>query len=78
MKKTTVKLSFDDEKLAAIRMYMAKKDADLDDELLSQLEKLYEKFVPANVRDFIADRATVQESDSNRRSPKPIAGDEPQ
>lgn len=75
MKKTAVNLAFDDEKLAAIRMYMAKKDVDLEDELLSQLDKLYEKYVPANVRDFISDRTTVQDSDSNRRLSKQIAGD---
>lgn len=75
MKKTTVNLAFDDEKLAAIRMYMAKKDADLDEELHTQLEKLYEKYVPANVRDFIADRAAVPESDSHRRLSKSMTGE---
>ncbi len=70
MKKAVINLSFDDEKLAAIRMYMAKKDTDLDDELLAQLEKLYEKFVPVNVRDFIADRSISQECDILKRSAK--------
>ncbi|MDD4492827.1 MAG: DUF6103 family protein [Eubacteriales bacterium] len=56
MKKAAINLSFDEEKLSAIRMYMTKKDADLDAELLSQLDRLYEKYVPTNVRDFITER----------------------
>mgnify|MGYP007008948458 CR=1 FL=1 len=39
-------------------------------EMLAQLEKLYEKFVPSNVRDFIADRYGVKESAAPRRSEK--------
>jgi hypothetical protein len=70
MKKAMINLSFDEEKLSAIRMYMTKKDADLDTELLSQLEKLYEKYVPANVRDFIADRYTTEEPNTPKCSPK--------
>lgn len=56
MKKAAINLSFDEEKLSAIRMYMTKKDVDLDTELLSQLDRLYEKYVPVNVRDFITER----------------------
>jgi len=56
MKKAAINLSFDEEKLSAIRMYMTKKDADLDTELLSQLDRLYEKYVPVNVREFITER----------------------
>ena len=70
MKKAAINLSFDDEKLSAIRMYMEKKGSDLDGEMLAQLEKLYEKFVPSNVRDFIADRYGVKESAAPRRSEK--------
>lgn len=70
MKKTTINLSFDEEKLSAIRMYMTKKDADLDAELLLQLDKLYEKFVPANVRDFISERYDAEENNSQKHPSK--------
>ena len=70
MKKSMINLSFDEEKLSAIRMYMEKKGSDLDGEMLAQLEKLYEKFVPSNVRDFIADRYGAEESVTPRRSEK--------
>lgn len=62
MKKAAINLSFDEEKLSAIRMYMTKKDADLDAELLSQLDRLYEKYVPTNVRDFIMERYSEDET----------------
>lgn len=56
MKNSTVSVSFEDEKLAAVRRYMQKKNADLEDELSAQLEKLYQKYVPATVQEYIAER----------------------
>lgn len=56
MKKATICISMDEEKLSAVRMYLEKKNVDLDETMAGQLEKLYEKFVPLNVREFIADR----------------------
>ena len=38
MKKATVTIPYDEEKLAALRIYMQRKDTDLDRELLAQLE----------------------------------------
>lgn len=70
MKKATISIAVDEEKLSAIKMYMAKKDADLDEEMLSQLDKLYEKFVPANVREFILERYVEDENPSPKRSSK--------
>lgn len=56
MKNTTVSISFEDEKLNAVKRYMKKKNADLEDELTAQLEKLYQKYVPAGVQEYIAER----------------------
>lgn len=67
MKKAVINIAVDEEKLSAIKMYMMKKDADLDAEMLSQLDKLYEKFVPANVREFISERYSEEESGSPKR-----------
>ena len=50
MKKETVTVGIEAEKLRAIKRYMGKKDADLEQELGEQLQRLYEKYVPANVR----------------------------
>ena len=56
MKKATVQITYDAEKLGAIRQYMGKKDAELQSEMEDFLQKLYEKHVPAPVRDYIESR----------------------
>ena len=53
MKKETITVSMDAEKLRATRRYMGKKDAGLEAELCDQLQKMYEKYVPASVREYI-------------------------
>jgi hypothetical protein len=53
MKKETVTIQMDAEKLRAVKRYMEKKDADLEQELCDSLQKLYEKYVPASVREYI-------------------------
>jgi hypothetical protein len=56
MKQTTVTISFEDEKLSAVKRYMQKKNANLEDELTTQLTKLYEKYVPVGVQEYINER----------------------
>ncbi|KAF5054333.1 hypothetical protein DSECCO2_389050 [anaerobic digester metagenome] len=56
MKKDIVKISVDAEKLRAVKQYMEKKESKLEDELTEQVQKLYEKYVPANVREYIDDK----------------------
>ena len=53
MKKESIAIQMDGEKLRAVKRYMEKKDADLTKELCDQLQRLYEKFVPASVREYI-------------------------
>lgn len=53
MKKETITVGMDTEKLRATKRYMGKKDADLEQELCDQLQRLYEKYVPASVREYI-------------------------
>ena len=69
MKNSIVSVSFDEEKLSAVRRYMQKKNADLEEELTAQLEKLYQKYVPATVQEYIVerDRETVP-SPSKRKN----------
>ena len=56
MKNETIAISLEAEKLRAIKKYMEKKEADLQAEMADQLQKLYEKYVPANVREYIDER----------------------
>lgn len=53
MKKATVTISFDEERLSALKMYMEQKKVKLEDELEKAIENLYTKNVPAGVRGFI-------------------------
>ena len=67
MKKDVVRVSLDAERLRAVKTYMEKKEVNLEDELVDQLQKLYEKYVPANVREYIDDK---QEEEKKKRKPK--------
>jgi len=76
MKNGTVTINFEQEKLKAVQFYADKKDANLQGELEDFLQKLYEKYVPAQTREYIESQAeqaaparvrptrTVRQSDS--------------
>jgi hypothetical protein len=53
MKKATISICYDDEKLSAIRMFLSQKGLDFEAELLSTADTLYKKHVPLGVREFI-------------------------
>lgn len=55
MKQDTVTISFDAEKVKAVKIYMTRKGAVLETEMEEQLNKLYEKYVPASVREYISE-----------------------
>lgn len=53
MKKTSVNISFDDEKLAALKMYLEQRGQTVEGELEKCMDTLYAKTVPAGVREFL-------------------------
>ena len=53
MKKSSISIMYDDEKLSAIKLYMSQRDLDFKEELEKSVDALYAKYVPANVREFI-------------------------
>ncbi len=61
MKKTNITVPFDADRLDAIRHFSPPESQSLEDEILSFIEKIYLKKVPANVREFLA--ATASDSD---------------
>ena len=75
MKKTEIKITYDADKFAAVKRYMEKKDVDILDELESSLGKLYEKYVPQAVREFIdlAFADTETEAPSKQKKAKDAA-----
>ena len=56
MKKTNLTISFETEKLDALNFYISKKDIELQGELADTLQKLYEKTVPKETREYLEDK----------------------
>ena len=61
MKKVTISISYDEEKLSALKLYLDQKQMQVEDELTKALDALYCKNVPAGVRDFFNLRAGTSE-----------------
>ena len=73
MKQVNLTITFDEEKLSALKRYMGKKELDLAREMTDALVKLYEKYVPAPVREYIDESdVTAAAPNKSRRSPKPV------
>lgn len=72
MKKVNITVSYDEEKLSAIKLYMEQKDLSLDDELGKAVDTLYNKHVPVNVRDFLGLRNGDVKKEVKSKKPKPV------
>ena len=53
MRKVTVSVQVDAEKLRAIQFYTGRKDSSMEAELEDCVNKIYEKYVPAQTREYI-------------------------
>lgn len=53
IKKENITISFESEKLKALKKYMDKKNIDLQEEVSLGIKKLYDKYVPLAVREYI-------------------------
>ena len=54
MKKATIHIYYDEEKMNAMKLYIEQKGAHLDNEVIKMLDTLFNKTVPLGVRDFIS------------------------
>lgn len=72
MKQINISVSFDDEKLRALNKYLKKKELTAEEELAAALLHLYEKYVPAAVREYI-DEDDVVVPTKPKRATKPVA-----
>ena len=52
MKNATINISYDEEKLSTVKIFMEKKGLNINDELVKFIDSLYTKQVPASVRNF--------------------------
>lgn len=53
MKKINLSVSYEEEKVKALRWYLEQKGTKLEDELVKAVDTLFSKNVPANVRNYI-------------------------
>lgn len=65
-----VTITYDDEKLSALRLYLGQKESNVEDELTVALEALYQKTVPSNVRGFLDMRAGLPKAETVRKMKK--------
>lgn len=65
MKQATVQITFEEEKLRALRRYIARRDSTLEAELQKAAQRLYEKVVPAAVQEYIGDNEPTRKAVHN-------------
>lgn len=70
MRKMTVSVQVDAEKLRAIQFYTGRKDTSMEAELEDCVNKIYEKYVPAQTREYIESIAAPA------RAPRPSRREE--
>ena len=73
MKKATITVTFDADKLEAVTLYMKQKDLSVETELVAVLELLFQKHVPANVRGFLEMRS--DSASARRIRPSAVGGE---
>ncbi len=71
MKKVNVTVAFDDGKLDALTYFMRKDNTDPQKALLAELNKLYEKYIPAELRGYLESRTSSQSRDRSKRPARP-------
>ncbi len=78
--KATITLSYDEERLAALRLYLAEKKTQVEDELTKSLDALYGRTVPQPVRHYLQLRGGERPSQPLKRmrqeSQTPALGEE--
>ena len=78
MKKNSITIPYDEEKLAALRLYLEQKGQSVEQEMVSALDALYAKAVPGNVREFLDQRSGMQvKTAEKRKRPRPQLEQEP-
>ena len=66
MKKVNISIAYEEEKYAALTMYLTQKNMSLETELTAALDSLYAKQVPPAVRDFVSQRISSEQKKEKR------------
>ena len=74
--KKCIMVSYEEEKLLALRMYAEQRGASVEEELAQAAEAMYQKIVPANVRAFVDMKVESQKPKKKARDvPFPAVGE---
>ena len=65
--KKCIMVSYEEEKLLALRMYAEQRGASVEEELAQAAEAMYQKIVPANVRAFVDMKVESQKPKKKER-----------
>ena len=77
MKKDSITIPYDEEKLAALRLYLEQKGQSVEQEMVSAVDALYAKAVPGNVREFLDLRSGMEPKPAEKRKrPRPASESE--
>lgn len=71
MKRMTITVSYEQEKLKALQFYAGKNGTSLESDLDAFMEKLYKKYVPSQTREYIESMAEPEEQPRSRLSAPP-------
>lgn len=74
--KKCIMVSYEEEKLLALRIYAEQRGASVEEELAQAAEAMYQKIVPANVRAFLDMKMESQKPKKKvRETPASAVGD---
>jgi hypothetical protein len=76
MKKATVTINYDEEKISALRLFLEQKGLTLDAELESFVSKLFKRVVPQNVQEYLELKDCVTPTPPPKKHPVPSAAAE--
>ena len=78
MKKDSITVPYNEEKLTALRLYLEQKGQSVEQEMVSAVDTLYAKAVPGNVREFLDLRSGMEPKPAEKRKrPRPASESEP-
>lgn len=70
MKNSSITITYDSEKLTAIKKYMAMRQLDFENEIEKSVDAMYKKYIPANVREYIEMRLDDEPSEKPKSKPR--------
>lgn len=73
MKKASVTVQYDEEKLNTVKIFLEKKGLNISDEIVKFIDGLYNKNVPSQVREFLELKRSSQKESAPKQNAKPKA-----